>query len=354
MKIWERYFYTEICKTFFFLLFCLFALYVTLDLMAHIKDLRDGQTSIFTWIVYYLCTFSRRLDVLLPFVVLIGSIRILLSFQAQNVLVALLTSGLSLKTVLKPFINASLIAACILFVNYEWVLPIAQPHAVFIQENDFGKKTLTEEDRSVREVRLKDASKMIYQSYDAENQKFEDVFWVASLDKIYHIKTLDCSGQTPEGHMVDLISRDRSGFLQKSASFSEIKLNDMHFDEDYLKNSVILPRDQSISRLFRQMKLFMSQDSDKSADIKTNFFYKLTCPLMSLLAFIAVSPFCVRFTRSIPHFMLYLLAISGLFCFLLLLQVVFVLAKSQFAPAWFAFALPWAAAFYGFSRNYQR
>ena len=55
MKIWQRYFYKEIIATFLFLLFCFYGLYVILDLMAHMKDIREGHTSFRTWVIFYLC-----------------------------------------------------------------------------------------------------------------------------------------------------------------------------------------------------------------------------------------------------------------------------------------------------------
>jgi len=352
--IWKRYFYKEIIRTFCFLLFGFYALYIVLDLMTHIKDLRTQSTSFSTWAIYYLCTFSRRLDVLIPFSVLIGTIRILIALQTRNELVALLASGVPLRTLFGPFIKASLVASAILYANFEWALPIAQPRAIFIQENDFGKRHFEDVTVPIHEVLLKDASRMIYRSYNPIVHQFQDVFWIASLDKVYHMKTLTCETERPTGKMVDLMARNSQGELEKVASYPELKLAQMQFDEESLKNSIMSPRDVSISMLYSQMKLYRQSMSERASDVRANFIYKVTFPLLCLLATIAPASYCLAFRRHIPHFMIYLVAIGGLFCFFLLVQVALVLAKSQVVSPFVAFGVPWIGAFLGFRKDYLK
>lgn len=357
MHIWKRYFYKEIVFTFCFLLFCFYALYVSLDLMAHIKDLRTGNTAFSTWALYYICTFFRRLDILLPFTVLIGSIRILLKLRARNELVALLASGIPLQTLLRPFLLTACSAAMLLYINYEFILPKALPQASFIQESHFGKRSLMEQATPLREIMLKDSSKMIYRTYNPQLKQFQDVFWIASVDTIYHMKNLTCEDATPTGTMIDVIKRDKNGFLQKTASFDQLLLSDMQFDEESLKDSITPPRDQSLTQLFSQMILYTHSQSDRASEIKGNFYFKLTFPLICLLAFVGAAPYCLHFSRTFSPFMTYLISIGSLFCFFLFLQVIFVLAKSQTAqalPAWLIIALPWAITFCFFGKKYAK
>lgn len=356
--IWKRYFYKEIFYTFSFLLTCFYSLYIILDLMAHIKDLRSGSTSLLTWIVYYLCTFSKRLEILLPFTVLIGSIRLLLRLKSRNELVALLASGIPLQTLLRPFLIAAATSAMLLYVNFEFILPKTLPLSTYIQESSFGKTLLIEPNSPLREVILKDSSKIIYRTYNPQLKQFQDVFWIASVDTIYHMKTLSCENSSPTGKMVDLITRDKNGFLQKTDSFDTLLLSSIQFDEQSLKDSITPPRDQSLSQLFSQLMLYTNSQAERAADIRGNFYFKLLFPLICLLAFIAPTSYCLHFSRESSTFMIYLLSISGLFCFFLLLQMAFVLAKSQFIssqllPSWAIITIPWAVVFYFFGKKYS-
>jgi lipopolysaccharide export system permease protein len=195
---------------------------------------------------------------------------------------------------------------------------------------------------------------MIYRTYNPVIRQFEDVFWIASIDKIYHMKTLTCEAASPTGKMVDIMVRDASGNLERTASIPTLVLKEMQFDEESLINSITPPRDQSLSMLYSQMRLYGKSMSERAVDIRSNFFYKLAFPLMCLIAVIAPASSCLAFRRSIPQFMIYLLALSGLFCFFLLLQVAFVLAKSQIVEPAVAIVVPWALIFCIFGRNYMR
>lgn len=237
--LWKRYFYKEIAKTYFFILFCFYFVYVSLDLMTHIKDLRASGASFQTLSTYYLCIFSKRLDILLPFTCLVGSIRLLLNFQSKNEFVALLTSGISFKALLQPFLFAAVLGSLALYANFEFVLPTTLPQVTYIQESHFGKSTVLEQEMPFREVMLKDGSRMIYRTYNPSVKEFQDVFWISSLDMIYHMKQLSFDPLPPTAKFVDMISRDQNGFLQKTASWKLIQLRQMQFDEESLKTALL-------------------------------------------------------------------------------------------------------------------
>ena len=351
--LWKRYFYKEIAKTYCFILFCFYFLYVSLDLMAHIKDLHSSGVSLQTLSTYYLCIFSKRLDILLPFTILVGTIRLLLNFQSKNEFVALLTSGISNKKLLQPFLVAASLASLALYANFEFILPKALPQAIFIQESHFGKSAVQELEVPFREVMLKDGSRMIYRTYNPSVKEFQDVFWVASLDMIYHMKQLSFDPLPPTAKFVDMISRDQNGFLQKTASWKLIQMRQMQFDVESLKNSITPIPEQSMTQLFSQMLLYSNSSSDRANEIRNNFYYKCSFPLICILAFVAVCPYCMCFSRSgLPTLMIYLVSISGLFCFFLLLQVAFVLGKSQIITPWLATLVPWTLAFLFLGKKY--
>jgi len=350
IKIWQRYFYSEIIKTFISLLAIFYALYITIDLMTHLKDLREGQTSFGTWVVFYACTFSRRFDVLVPFVILIGSIRVLLHFQSHHVFSSLLCAGMSLKNLYRPFLLTTSIFSLLMYANYEWILPKALPRALFIQENNFTKKSFIEKKTPFHECTLKDGSRVFYRTYNPSLNELYDVLWVSSLDKVYHIKKLSKIDSVPSGTFVDEIVRNDDGYLQRNKSFETRDFSELNVTTSALQTSVMQARDQSLSQLAQQFQRY-DRHSDKCLDIRANLIYKCTFPLMTLIAFLAVAPFCLRFTRSNAPLMIYLIGISSLFCFLLLLQVAFVFAKSFSLGPWLLFIV-WLTAFYAVSRRH--
>src|SRR5437667_8529806 len=106
ITIWQRYLYKKICMRYFFILFVSYALFILFDLMAHLKHL-NHHTSLLKLAKYYLCIFSKRMHILLPFAILIGSIFSLLQFQVRNELVALLAGGIPRKKLMRPFLVVS-------------------------------------------------------------------------------------------------------------------------------------------------------------------------------------------------------------------------------------------------------
>ncbi len=342
--IWERYFYKEILKTFAFLLFGFFAIYIVVDLMTHLKDLREHKTALSVWITYYLCTLSRRLDVLIPFTVLIGSIRIFLALQQKNELVALLVSGIPMQKLLRPFALSAALMSLLLLANFQFFLPLAQPKALEIQENSFGKKLSPEDTAPIREIFLTDGSRLYFTKFDEQKQEFSDLFWVVSLDKVYHMKQLNCQNPIPTGYGVDKIVRNATGKMVPAGYHDTLLLKDMQIDQNALHLSTQLPKDQSISTLISETLLYGHSTSDRAVDIRSLLIYKLTFPLICLFALFMPAPYCLSFRRDMPHFMIYLLSLGLLFCFFLLLQVAYTLAKSQVLSPSIALGLPWILA----------
>jgi lipopolysaccharide export system permease protein len=312
-------------------------------MMAHLGSMTLSFASLQGWFEYYLATFAKRLDILLPFSILIATIRTLMNLQQRGELVAMLASGISKKTLLTPFLVVAVSSMIILYANYQWFMPEALQHIETFKDDV--------EKSEPKEIMLSDGSKLIYSSYDRKTKTFQDIFWIRSADELFHMKSLDASSTPPQGAWVDHVKRSSSGQLVKVFSKESAPLTELHFDSKTLKNSVIPINEQSLSQLAYQAILYFNSTSTKASEISATLCYKLTFPFMALLAFLAPAPFCLRFTRSTPLLMIYLIAISGLFSFNVLLQAAFVLGKSGVVAPYLAVGIPWAAVFYFLKRN---
>ncbi len=352
LTILEKFFYKETIRSCLFLLAIFYSLYVLIDLMTHIREFGDKRILLKTWIEYYLCVFSRRIDILLPFAVLISTIRILLMLQSRNELVALLASGISIRKIINPMLVVSFMAAALLYANYQFVIPYALPRTIFIQQMEFGKEEPKDTNPHIHEIVLEDTSRIVYQSYDPLEKQFHDVFWIRSPDEIYHIKTLSPEAKAPIGKYVDKLLRNKEGFLEKKESSEIAKMESMQFNEASLKNSITPANEQSLTQLQRQQTLYKHSYSDRAIEIRSNYFYKLMFPLLAILAFIGPAPYCLEFRKQLPVFMVYLLSLASLLCFFLLLQATFILAKANIIPSWAAIGAPWAIVFYIFGKRY--
>jgi lipopolysaccharide export system permease protein len=343
---WQRYFFKEFAKSILFILGVLYGLYVLIDAMAHLKDVAGGKSTLFQWIEYYLCTFSRRVEILLPFAILLASVRCLCNFQQRGELVALLASGISLKSLMRPFLYTTMGCVLLLYVNYQWILPAALPKLTSFAESRFGREKVEEETETPREVMLEDFSKIIYGNFNPLSKEFSDVFWIRNIDTIFHCKTLSIAMPIPVGKWVDKIERNQDSVLEKVGSFELYPFKEMQFNKASLKNSITPPPEQSLTQLITQYPLYFSSFSHKAGEIKANLYFKFSFPWLCVIAFIALPAFCLRFTRNIAILPIYLLAISTLFCLNVAFQAAFALAKTQVIAPSLVIAIPWAVVLY--------
>ena len=353
MSIWKSYFYKVFLQTVLFILLSIYGLYILVDIMSHLKVATSTKDAWPIWIEYYLATFSKRLDILIPFSILLATIRTLLNFQGRGEFVAMLASGVSKQELLKPFFYIVLAFTSIVYLNYELVLPSATSRMVIISETRFGKDQIEKVLAAPKEVMLKDGSKIIYGSYKRKEKEFEDLFWIRSVDHIIHMKTLSIAQEIPQGKWVDIIERSKNGLLEVTKSVPEESFQEMHFDKQALKNSLIPPSEQSPSELFYQSWLYLGSSSPKACEIKAFFLYRLTFPLLCILAFIAPAPYCMRFQRHMPILMIYLVAVAGLFSASVLFQACLSLGKNQLIAPYLAIGVPWILLGTFFGRRYQ-
>lgn len=309
--------------------------------MTHLKLLSDSSFSFTTWVHYYVMTFCKRLDILLPFSILIATIRCLSNMQQKSELVSMLSSGISKTQLMKPFIICCLAFSSILLLNYQWVLPSALTDINQIRASSFGEEDIEDLQSPLSQVLLTDASKIVYKGYNKNLKQFQDVFWIKNPNTVYHIKVLDISESVPVGHFVDKISRDKNKGFHKVDSKVVVQFDEIQFDDDSLKNSTITPMEQSLSQLIGELILYAKGKSNRYNEIKATLYYKLTFPLFCLVAFLGPAARLLRYGRVIPLLMIYLVSIAALFCLNLFFQALFILAKSELIAPSIAILLPW-------------
>jgi lipopolysaccharide export system permease protein len=124
--IWERYFFKEIAKVFCLFIFAFFLLYTVLDYSAHLQDfLHKSQLPILEIAIYYGAHFIKRTDVLLPVALLVATIKVLSSLNANRELMVLQASGIPLRKLMRPFLVFA--GLCVVFnlLSVQFFLPRA-------------------------------------------------------------------------------------------------------------------------------------------------------------------------------------------------------------------------------------
>ncbi|MCH9627016.1 MAG: hypothetical protein S4CHLAM2_06500 [Chlamydiales bacterium] len=347
--IWKRYFLKELAKVFFLFIGGFYFLYVLIDYSMHTKAFHQEGVRFIDIGLYYLFQFTKRGDILLPIALLISTIKVLTALNVRNEIVALLTAGTPLKTLMRPFLWVASLLAFLLYLNFQFLQPLSL-NALETFEESFFKKRSHEE--PIGALPLADGSILVYDTFDTAEQAFHDVYWYQNSDLLYRMEALYPFEHVPFGKQVDVIKRE-GGLLQRTASQDQLPFPGISFDARSVFVALHPPRQQSLTQLFSNMR-WKGTLNDREAEMAAVFFYKLTIPLVCLLAVCAPAPFCLRFGRHLPIFMIYALSLCGIITFFTFVNACVILGKSQvLSPLW-ALTLPLALFFGLFGWRYAK
>ncbi len=122
--LWERHLFWSLLATFLFIVSILFGFFVILDYTMHTHDFFSGHAlRVSQLFLYYTFHLATQVDLLLPFSFLIASLKTIFSLNEQGMLVALLSSGISMRRILRPFLLLAFLCTLCIYVNYEIFLP---------------------------------------------------------------------------------------------------------------------------------------------------------------------------------------------------------------------------------------
>lgn len=355
-SIWERYFLKETFKTFALFLFGFFGLYALIDYSSHAASFKHYHFTLLDTFKFYAFEFISRMDVLIPFAILIGTVRTLTSLNAHNELVALLASGITIKRILLPFVAFGLFFTLICYLGAEVLQPMASKYNTQLDHS--RAKAKERKHAPIQKIVLEDGSSVLFQSYDAKTKAFYDSFWIRSINDIYRIKFLYPYADPPMGELVEHFERDDKGFISLVSSHPNMPLDEMRFNLGLivkkLTESAKTPDALPLSDLKKQTEELHEQLNEKEARLLTTYYYKLTMPWICLLAAIAPAPFSVRFSRTLRVFFIYALSIFGLVFFYLVMDAAVILGERQMIYPPFAIGIPFASFFGFFALRFLR
>lgn len=346
-KIWERYFLRQFIRMFFLFLFCFYGLYVLIDYASHTSALTHHHIQI-AWnevALYYLYIFASRAEILLPVALLIAFVYTICSLNTHHELVAFMASGFSLRRLMRPFIVLGLFGVLIMYANEQFLLPDALRKLRRIEDATKHKKRRHVLKMAVRHVILEDGSLLIFQDYDSSKERFFDVYWIQSIDHIYRMKYLSPSSPIPIGYFVDHLERQSNGEMFQKEAFPQLSFPEIKFNSDLLQSTLIEPDILSLTKLAEEAYYIPKFPNEKESKLLTTFYWKLMMPWLCLLAILAPAPFCVKFSRHLPVFFLYVCSLFGLIAFYMFMDAAQIVAKRQVIPPFWAICAPFLILF---------
>jgi len=348
-RIWERYFLKEILKIFFLFIFCFYGLYILIDFSSRSATHYAGKFSMIEMIKLYGFIFVQRMDILISFALIVAGVKTFCSLNIRNEVVALMSSGVKLKRLMRPFIWVALSLVALMYVNEQFFQPTAFRHINLLKDKHMDDNTHLDLERNIQSLEVEDGGELIYHGYDSARKSFFDVYWLKGIDEIYRIKYLYPHEGNPRGKFVDHFVRSPDGEMLLAESEETHDFLHMRFHPDRLRQSIVDPRQESLTTLLRHLPSGQTDLDDTEARTLTAFYHKMLMPWLCLLAIIGPAPFCFRFTRQLPVFLIYLVSMITLVTFYLIMNSAMILGENQVFPPLIAIGAPFAAysAFFG-------
>ncbi|MBY0433951.1 MAG: LptF/LptG family permease, partial [Cyclobacteriaceae bacterium] len=125
MKILDRYILKKILSTYFFVMLILMAIITVIDYSEKMDKYARHNLSGMEVLGYYLDFVPWVAGFINPIIVFIAIIYVTSRLAAHTEIIAILSSGISFRRMLLPYILASFVIASISFVLTGWIIPNA-------------------------------------------------------------------------------------------------------------------------------------------------------------------------------------------------------------------------------------
>lgn len=324
-----RLFFRDILQLFFLLIVCFFSLFVLIDYSsrAYGLPLKGMQ-----WVAYYGALFIHRMDLLIPFGLLISVVRTVCLARERHQITAMLASGRSLQSLLAPCICIGLAFTGLLYaVDLKFWAKSAKG-VRRIEDQRLHNKLKREGGERVHSLQLRDGSLILYRTYLPLEEQLLDVYWILSIDALYRMESLHL-GKEIAGKEVSYWQRHTDGqFIEDEMrevwSFPEMKL-----DEALLNQVRTAPGDRAFGELWRDLPSAGAVRTQEGSRIESALYRRLSTPWLCFLACVAPLPWCVRFRRNIPLAGLYSLFLAALGLLYVAHHALSILADNGLIPA---------------------
>lgn len=254
MKVIDRYILKKFFVTFFFSLIALTVLVVIIDLSEKTDDLSKTNLPIKTIITDYYFGFIPRIDAMLfPLFIFIAVIFFTSKMAARSEVIAILSSGVSFRRFLLPFIIGGLVFTTLLWWTNQYILPPANQkwatfNAKYIDFNYGGYvNTAT---ISNKYFKLDSFSYAGVRYYDTVSRTGSN-FFIQRFNKtnlVYNLRaqTISWDTATKKWRLDNVIERNINGLHQRVKQSPTRQMNfnfkprDLQRD-DYMKDKMTTP-----------------------------------------------------------------------------------------------------------------
>jgi lipopolysaccharide export system permease protein len=352
--LWQRYLFKQISLTFAFVLTAFFCLYALIDYSLHMQEfVLDKKIQIKQILVYYSLQFIKRQDIMIPLALLISSLKTLFSLNTKGELVALQSSGIAKRTLLKPLFLFAFLCASFSFLSNERLLPTSLNALDKFQHEHLRHSKRNQRQEPIHVLTLSDRSKIIYHQEDPTTHLYHNVFWIKSPQEIWHMQTLSSNLNYPTGSYIDILKRNEKGNFEKTHSFDHHTFK-FKVEVDTTGKGQTPLENYSISQLIKLCFKKSTLSAYEYPQALAQLLAKLLTPLLSPFVLIASAPFCLRYSRSQPLFAIYAASLFGFIALFTCIDAAILLCENLILSPYVALVIPFAILMATAYLHYQR
>lgn len=331
-RILDRYYLGEVLKITFLMLFSFYSLYVLIDFTSRTVNFHLTFKQL---VQYYGFLFFKRIDLLLPFALMVAGIRAVSLSNARSELIAAMAGGIPLKRLLVTLPLIGIFATIGIYMTSEWILPLAYNEINRVENSSRPDRFQEGQGTAVSHVHLPDQSLLVYSSYQPAFKSFSQAYWINSLDEVYLIKELFPFEDPPIGKQVVRLERDQDNRLIPVETDQEIALRGLVFDLKALEETLVPPLERSLSQLWSKRPQSKERMTRDEAEVEAAWHKRMALPWLCFVALMLPVPSCCRFSRQQKTFLIFCLSLFALFALYLTLSAGYTLAASDaIHPEW--------------------
>ncbi len=255
MKKIDKYILSKYLTTFFFCLLLFTAIVVVIDISEKTEDFVKSKLPVSKIIVDYYFGFIPRIDAMLfPLFVFISVIFFTSKMAGRSEVIAILSSGVSYRRFLLPYIVGGLILSSLLWLGYQYVVPKANRKWADFEKAYIDVNNAPDPTRSTYKQNIYfslDAHSMIgIRGYDTISKSGSNFFLQKFKDNklVYNLRALSFNWDTASRKWAlnNVMEREIHA-INETVTMSKKKLMNYDFKpidlrkDDYLKDQMITP-----------------------------------------------------------------------------------------------------------------
>jgi lipopolysaccharide export system permease protein len=306
--IWDRLLFRRLLGTILLFLISFFFIYVLIDFASRVSGMEGMRKSPQLLVRYYGAVFIKRLELLLPFALLLGTIRTLQILYRERGFVSALMTGTRLKRLLFPFYMIGFFSLLLLWSNEEWIVPRALKEINWIESLYFKQGGIGEIHGKIV-VQTEEGGRLFFLNIEPYERTLQEVYYLPSWNKFFHMEFLDLKEKVPIGHFVDTFERKEEGDWSLIKRENILPIEQLKVVWDDLFGLVSQPNQFPLSTLIKKVQYPEKSSPMEKEEIATTLTKKILFPALPWLAILAVIPFGISFSRAVSFFSLYSMAL---------------------------------------------